>query len=46
MRRRKVKLIAIDPPNRGVACITQMGSVFGNRFQHRLNVGRRAGDDT
>ena len=29
----------------GVRCITEPRGILRNRIQHRLNIGRRAGDD-
>src|SRR5262249_4624656 len=45
MRGYKPKLISVSTPNRSVACIAQPCSVLCNHVEHRLNVGRRAGDN-
>src|SRR6516225_5215475 len=46
MRRDKPILITLSTPNGRITCITQTCGVLSYYVQHRLNVSRRAGDDT
>ena len=46
VRRRKPKLVAFHTPNLRIVCLTQPRRIFGDHVQHRLNIRRRAGDDT
>jgi hypothetical protein len=40
----KTQKITIKPKNRSIFSVTESGSSFGNRIEHRLKVGWRAGD--
>src|SRR5262245_43814623 len=46
MRRDKPIIIAVSTPNGRITCITQTCGVLSYYVQHRLNVGRRASDNT
>jgi hypothetical protein len=40
----KTQKIAIKPKNRSIFSVTKSGSSLGNRIEHQLKVGWRAGD--
>ena len=44
--RHRSKSVAIDATNHRIVRIAQPSRILGNHIQHRLNVRRRAGDDT
>jgi hypothetical protein len=46
MRRHQSKDITINAKNKGNVCVTEPGSILGDRVQHRLEVGRRIADNT
>src|SRR5215475_1681948 len=46
MRRDKPILIAVSTPNGRIRCITQTSGVLSYYIQHRLNIRRRASNDT
>ena len=46
IRRDNPKKIAIELTNCDVSCTAEPRRILCNRIQHRLNIGRRAGDDT
>ena len=39
------KGITLDTLDLSISCVTEPRRVFGNHIEHRLNIGRRAGDD-
>src|SRR5262249_27704542 len=46
MRRREVDELTIEPKHVAELGMTELHRVFGNHVEHRLDIGRRAGNDT